>query len=86
MLDLKSGLVDDHEIDCADLATNAGVTTIITLSSQPYYIIDIVAHIQAHADTLSVENQRLALQKDIQQVKFHCIQDFEQAPRYINQI
>lgn len=53
----------------ADLATNAGVTTIITLSSQPYYIIDIVAHIQAHADTLSVENQRLALQKDIQQGK-----------------
>lgn len=53
----------------ADLATNAGVTTIITLSSQPYYILDIVAHIQAHADTLSVEDQRLALQRDIQQGK-----------------
>lgn len=31
----------------AELATNAGVTTIITLSSRPQLILDIVAHIQA---------------------------------------
>lgn len=31
----------------AGLATNVGVTTIITLSTQPHYILDIVAHIQS---------------------------------------
>ncbi|KAI3407003.2 PRO1 [Candida oxycetoniae] len=50
----------------AGLATNVGVTTIITLSSQPHYILDIVAHIQSQPEELDVEQQQAILQKDIE--------------------
>ncbi|CAK9437646.1 uncharacterized protein LODBEIA_P20240 [Lodderomyces beijingensis] len=49
----------------AGLATNVGVTTIITLSSQPHYIADIVAHIQSQEVGVDVEQQRASLQRDI---------------------
>lgn len=50
----------------AELATNAGVTTIITLSSQPHLILDIVANIQKHEDD-TLEKQREGLNLAIQQ-------------------
>lgn len=50
----------------AGLATNVGVTTIITLSTQPHYILDIVAHIQSQKEGLSIIEQRKVLQNDIQ--------------------
>ncbi|KAK6198478.1 glutamate 5-kinase [Scheffersomyces amazonensis] len=50
----------------AELATNAGVTTIITLSSQPYYILDIVSHIQNSEELhLTVDQQRDLMSADI---------------------
>lgn len=50
----------------AELATNAGVTTIITLSSQPHYILTIVAHIQSHDDqSLSIDQQRQRFADDV---------------------
>lgn len=54
----------------AELATNAGVTTIITLSSQPHYILNIVAHIQSQDGlTLSIEEQRQIFANDVAQGK-----------------
>ncbi|RLV89763.1 Glutamate 5-kinase [Spathaspora sp. JA1] len=54
----------------AELATNVGVTTIITLSSQPYYILDIVNHIQSQLHSnLSIEQQRINLLEDVKQGK-----------------
>ncbi|KAK6453647.1 glutamate 5-kinase [Scheffersomyces xylosifermentans] len=47
----------------AELATNAGVTTIITLSSQPYYILDIVSNIQTS------EDKHLTIDEQIKQMK-----------------
>ena len=50
----------------ASLATNVGITTIISLSSQPQYILDIVANIQQTEElNLSVEQQRVSLSKDV---------------------
>ncbi|KAK6461343.1 glutamate 5-kinase [Scheffersomyces coipomensis] len=50
----------------AELATNAGVTTIITLSSQPYHILDIVSHIQGSEEHhLTIEQQRELMATDI---------------------
>ncbi|KAI5963936.1 PRO1 [Candida margitis] len=49
----------------AGLATNVGVTTIITLSTQPHYILDIVAHIQSQREGISIAEQRDILQRDI---------------------
>lgn len=49
----------------AELATNAGVTTIITLSSQPHLILNIVANIQKHDDA-PIEKQRQNLLLDIE--------------------
>ncbi|KAI5957353.1 PRO1 [Candida jiufengensis] len=54
----------------AGLATNVGVTTIITLSSQPHYILDIVNHIQSQeVGDGTIEEQRSILQKDIDDKK-----------------
>lgn len=45
----------------AELATNVGATTIVTLSSQPQYILDIVASIQNAPDgTLQEQEQHVA--------------------------
>ncbi|KAL6449652.1 MAL2 Alpha-glucosidase [Candida maltosa Xu316] len=50
----------------AELATNIGVTTIITLSSKPYSILDIVAHIQEQSsELLTIEQQRDAMKRDV---------------------
>lgn len=48
----------------AELATNAGVTTIITLLSQPHGILDIVNNIQ-RCDGLSLEQQTALLLSDV---------------------
>ncbi|WLF78598.1 Glutamate 5-kinase [Lodderomyces elongisporus] len=48
----------------AGLATSVGVTTIITLSNQPHYILDIVAHIQSQKE-VSITEQEQILQRDI---------------------
>ncbi|EGW33674.1 uncharacterized protein SPAPADRAFT_59043 [Spathaspora passalidarum NRRL Y-27907] len=54
----------------AELATNVGVTTIITLSSQPHYILDIVNHIQSQNNSnLSIDEQRVMLANDVTQGK-----------------
>ncbi|GEQ71026.1 hypothetical protein JCM33374_g4707 [Metschnikowia sp. JCM 33374] len=49
----------------AELATNVGVTTIITLSSQPQCILDIVANIQHTNDFASVEEQTTFVREEI---------------------
>ncbi|MCP8716830.1 MAG: glutamate 5-kinase [Asgard group archaeon] len=49
----------------AELATNIGVTTIITLSSQPHYILDIVSHIQSQSDSLTIDQQRELMMQDV---------------------
>lgn len=50
----------------ASLATNIGITTIISLSSQPQCILDIVSHIQQNEELhLSVEEQRVTMAKDV---------------------
>ncbi|RCK65933.1 Glutamate 5-kinase [Candida viswanathii] len=49
----------------AELGTNIGVTTIITLSSQPHYILDIVSHIQRQAGSLTIDQQREAMKEDV---------------------
>lgn len=50
----------------AELATNVGVTTIITLSSQPHYILDIVANILKNEEyNFALEDQRQQLADDI---------------------
>ncbi|EER30388.1 glutamate 5-kinase [Candida tropicalis MYA-3404] len=49
----------------AELATNIGVTTIITLSSQPHYILDIVSHIQSQSDSLTIDQQRESMMQDV---------------------
>ncbi|RKP30948.1 glutamate 5-kinase [Metschnikowia bicuspidata] len=49
----------------AELATNAGVTTIITLSTKPQCILDIVADIQCSDTTLPAAEQALHIQREI---------------------
>ncbi|WPK24372.1 hypothetical protein PUMCH_001643 [Australozyma saopauloensis] len=49
----------------AELATNAGVTTIITLSAQPQCILDIVANIQRSDTTLPAADQALHIEQEI---------------------
>lgn len=49
----------------AELATNAGVTTIITLSSKPECILDIVSNIQQSDTNLPAVEQELFIQKEI---------------------
>lgn len=54
----------------AELATNAGVTTIITLSSKPDYILSIVSHIQEMGDNdMSVEEQSKRIDMDVAREK-----------------
>lgn len=48
----------------AELATNAGVTTIITLSNQPHLILNIVKNIQ-NDDSNSIEEQKIKLAQAI---------------------
>jgi glutamate 5-kinase len=64
----------------AELATNVGVTTIITLSSQPHYILDIVSNIQSH-DDVPIETQRENLSKDISNGKVPLHTRFLGLPR-----
>lgn len=49
----------------AELATNAGVTTIITLSSQPQYILKIVANIQT-TEKMSLADQARTIRQEIE--------------------
>lgn len=66
----------------AELATNAGVTTIITLSSQPYYILDIVKNIQSTAtEHLTIEEQIQQMEKDIDSNKIPLHTRFQGLPR-----
>lgn len=50
----------------AELATNAGVTTIISLSTQPQYMLDIVRNIQEiDGSNLSIEQQNQLISQEI---------------------
>lgn len=49
----------------AELATNVGVTTIITLSSQPQCILEIVANIQTTDDTWLLGAQKTYVEQEI---------------------
>lgn len=50
----------------AELATNAGVTTIVTLSSRPELILEIVAQIQSQGpDSLPIDEYRRAVEQAI---------------------
>ncbi|CAN3363663.1 glutamate 5-kinase [Diutina catenulata] len=48
----------------AELATNVGVTTVVTLSSQPHRILDIVSNVQEY-DNMSVTDQTKKLTTEI---------------------
>lgn len=48
----------------AELATNVGVTTIITLSSQPQYILDVVENIQ-QTESLTVAQKHEYIQTEV---------------------
>ncbi|KAM9935110.1 hypothetical protein OXX80_005317 [Metschnikowia pulcherrima] len=49
----------------AELATNAGVTTIITLSSQPQCILDIVSNIQSTPESAPLDEQEKYIKEQI---------------------
>lgn len=49
----------------AELATNIGVTTIITLLSKPQLVLDIVANIQSTDELLPVDEQAAAIRAEI---------------------
>lgn len=58
----------------AELATNAGVTTIISLSTQPQYILDIVKNIQENDEahlSISQQTQRIAREIEAKRLPLH---------------
>lgn len=66
----------------AELATNVGATTIITLSNRPQYILDIVANIQKIDECqYDIDQQRQFVAQEIQQGKIPLHTRFLGLPR-----
>lgn len=67
----------------AELATNVGVTTIITLSSQPQSILNIVANILQTNDSWSLEEQKKFIEQEVQLQRIPLHTRFLAVPRDI---
>lgn len=65
----------------AELATNVGVTTIITLSSQPQCILDIVLNIQSVDESWTPEQQARFVEAEIEKGKIPLHTRFLGLPR-----